>query len=69
MKWNFNINEAPRDRLVVTASKCGKIILSRWIEEGLRWNMYTADHPPLAWHECLEHPNAQITALDLENMF
>ena len=70
MNWNFNMDEAPLNRTIVTASKCGKVILSRWVKEGSRWNMYTPDHPPLAWHECLEHPGVPAKAVeDFGDMF
>lgn len=42
---------------VLTASQCGKVIVSYWIPEAKRWNRYTKDVPPIAWQPFPTHPN------------
>lgn len=44
---------------VFTASKCGKVLISRWIPEGKRWEFYTKDSPPIAWHPAPKYPNSE----------
>lgn len=47
-KW-----EAPR---VITASKCGKVIATRWLDESQRWEFYNAGDLPVAWMPYPSHP-------------
>lgn len=68
-EWNFDINKAPHDKPVITASHCGKVIISRWVEEGERWNMYAKDVPPIAWQPYPEHPTAKKECIDLNDWF
>jgi len=70
MTWNFNINEAPKNNQIITASKCGKVIVSKWLEKEQRWNMYTKDSPPIAWWGIYpSHPTMTKPDVDLEDMF
>jgi hypothetical protein len=48
LKW-FDMEHAPKNAKILTFSQCGKYIITSWIEEQGRWNLYTKDKPPLAW--------------------
>lgn len=66
--WNFNMDEAPKNRTIIAASKCKKVIVSRWIEEGQRWNMFSKDHPPIAWQDYPGHPYADQPESPQQNL-
>jgi hypothetical protein len=57
MTWNRNINEAPRDRHVILASKCGKVTHSYWVAKEARWCMFNKGEAPVAWQPWPEHPD------------
>jgi hypothetical protein len=42
---------------VITASKCGKIIVTHKLESG-RWNCYADGELPIAWMPLPMHPEA-----------
>lgn len=42
--------------VVLTASKCGKVIPTHYIAPEQRWNMYAKGEEPLAWQPMPEHP-------------
>lgn len=45
--------------LIIAASECGKVTLSRWLPDQDRWNMFTKDSPPIAWQPWPEHPKSE----------
>lgn len=42
--------------VIIAAGNDGVVTLSKWIEKDQRWNMFTADVPPLAWKPWPAHP-------------
>jgi hypothetical protein len=34
---------------IVAASACGVVTVSHYLPDEKRWEMFTADHPPIAW--------------------
>ena len=40
---------------IIVASKCEKVIVSRYLETG-RWNFFTKGVPPIAWQPYPTHP-------------
>lgn len=36
---------------IVVAGRCGTVTISYWIDADKRWNMFTAETPPIAWME------------------
>lgn len=56
MVWNFNMGDAPKDRPIIAASACDVVTKSYWVEDGLRWNCFTRDTPPIAWQIWPDHP-------------
>ena len=58
MNWLDINDEAKTKDLILTASKCGKRILSYWIRDELRWHFYAKDEEPLGWFAIPEHTNA-----------
>lgn len=34
---------------IIVAGRCGTVTVSRWLPEDGRWNMFTAEVPPIAW--------------------
>lgn len=47
---------------VITASKCGRVIVSQWLDEEKRWSMYGVNELPIAWQDYPRHPN-EITGV------
>lgn len=41
---------------VILASKCGKVIKSRWMPEPGRWEFFNKDEQPVAWQPWPDHP-------------
>lgn len=41
---------------IILASKCGKVIKSRWMPEPGRWEFFNKDEQPVAWMEWPTHP-------------
>lgn len=41
---------------IITASKCGKVMRSRWLEDK-RWEGYKKGEEPIAWQPWPEHPD------------
>ena len=58
MTWNFDMTAAPKSGKVILASKCGKVLVSRWVEKEQRWNAFAAKEQPVAWQPWPEHPSA-----------
>lgn len=57
MSWDTEIENAPKNRRVWLASKCGKLILSRWSEKRGAWEGFaTNGSPPIAWHPVPDFP-------------
>lgn len=55
--WNRDTLTAPRDgRMVILASKCGKVIRSRWLLEPERWEGFNKGENPVAWQHWPEYP-------------
>ena len=48
-----------RDRIIVAADDGKTVTMSSWLPEEGRWEMFTKDHPPIAWQLWPEHPGAQ----------
>lgn len=53
-----------RAQKIIAASKCGVVTASRWIPlnergDGGRWEGFTKDGPPIAWHPWPSHPYAE----------
>jgi len=42
---------------IITASKCGKVIVSYWIPKEKRWCMYKKGELPIAWQSYPAHPH------------
>lgn len=42
---------------VILASKCGKVIKSRWMPEPGRWEFFNKDEQPVAWQPWPTHPH------------
>lgn len=50
MTWNLNLSEAPQDRDLWLASKCGKVIKAGWDKKRGQWAGFaTNGAPPIAW--------------------
>lgn len=47
---------------IIAAGTGGVVTTSRWLPNEQRWNMFTADTPPLAWQEWPEHPHGSSDA-------
>lgn len=62
MNWNRNISQAPRDRKVILATKCGKVTASRWLENDGRWLMLATGERPVAWQEWPEYPDTETNS-------
>jgi hypothetical protein len=45
--------EAP---IIIVATKCGIVTLSRWLNNHQRWNMLATGEEPLCWQPWPEHP-------------
>ncbi len=43
-------------RILAAASDGKTVTVSNWLHEHARWNMFTKDHPPIAWQPWPEHP-------------
>lgn len=41
--------KVPEPVTIVAASACGMVCLTRWLDDEKRWNMFTAEVPPIAW--------------------
>lgn len=54
--WNFNIDEAPKTGVIIAASICEKVVLSKWLEKEQRWEMFTKEGGPVAWKKYPSHP-------------
>jgi len=52
-----NEAEVYKHEKILTASKCGKIIVSCWLPKSKRWEFYSKDSPPIAWMPMPCHPN------------
>lgn len=55
--------EVYRHQRIIAASKCGIVTISKWLPvtergEGGRWECFTKESPPIAWHEWPTHPHA-----------
>lgn len=48
-----------RGERILTASKCGKVIVSDWLEKEGRWNCYSKGSGPIAWMALPIHPEAK----------
>jgi hypothetical protein len=46
---------------ILTASMCGRVLLSTWLPHEGRWERYTKDSPPVAWIDKPEHPIKEST--------
>ncbi len=44
---------------IIAAGNDGVVTVSRWIDREKRWNMFTADVPPIAWMPWPKHPEAR----------
>jgi len=44
---------------VITASKCEKVIVTSWLPDEGRWNMYSKKESPIAWQLYPEHPHKE----------
>ncbi len=44
---------------VITASECGKVIVSKWLPDQQRWEGYKKDEQPIAWQDYPRHPSAE----------
>lgn len=42
---------------VILASKCGKVVKSKWLEDG-RWEFFNKGEQPVAWQPWPTHPGA-----------
>jgi hypothetical protein len=48
--WNLNLSEAPTDRDLWLASKCGKVIKTAWDKKRGQWAGFaTNGSAPIAW--------------------
>ncbi|KFB10364.1 hypothetical protein [Nitratireductor basaltis] len=47
---------------IIAAGRCGVVTVSRWLPEEGRWEMFTKEHPPIAWQPWPEHPEAGAAA-------
>ena len=45
-----------RDRIIVAADDGKTVTMSSWLSDEGRWEMFTKDHPPIAWQVWPEHP-------------
>lgn len=61
--WNFDIDQAPRDRKIIIASDCGKVFTSRWLaakgQDGDRWEGFSKGKNPVAWMPWPDHPDKE----------
>lgn len=67
MTWNLNLSEAPQDRDLWLASKCGKVIKAAWDKKRGQWAGFaTSGAPPIAWQPYVVplHPH-HMPAADL----
>lgn len=44
--------------ILIAASKCGKVTVSRWLHEAERWEMFEKGEQPIAWMPWPTHPSA-----------
>lgn len=44
---------------ILTASACGKVIPTAWLQKQKRWEMYTQNELPIAWCELPKHPSEE----------
>lgn len=45
-----------RDRIIVAADDGKTVTMSSWIPDEGRWEMFTKEHPPIAWQLWPSHP-------------
>jgi hypothetical protein len=45
--------------LIIAASGCGVVNISRWMPKAGRWCMYSKDTPPIAWQPFPTHPEEE----------
>lgn len=43
---------------IIAAGNDGCVTVSRWLPKEGRWNMFTADVPPIAWMPWPKHPGS-----------
>lgn len=41
--------KVPEPVTIIAASACGVVTLTRWLDGEKRWDMFTAEVPPIAW--------------------
>ena len=46
---------------VILASRCGKVIKSRWMPEPGRWEFFNKGEPVIAWQPWPTHPNPPVS--------
>jgi hypothetical protein len=34
---------------IIVAGRCGTVTVAHWLDDQKRFNMFTAEHPPIAW--------------------
>lgn len=66
MTWNLNVSEAPTDKDLWLATKCGKVIKSHWHDKfgSGRWVGLATREQPVAWQEFVTpvHPFTETDA-------
>ena len=55
--WNYDTSSAPKDgRSVLIASKCGKVIRSKWLADPQRFEFLQHGETFKAWQHWPEYP-------------
>jgi len=56
-KGKSSVSKIFIEKVIITASKCGKVIRSYWLPKEKRWAGYTPEGPPIAWQLYPKHPH------------